>query len=319
MSTRVPASASEVQKFFDDLKEKLPLIAAAFNTLISKVKELKTEALDKLKEISASNEVKQVSEVKSSYQHLSETIDTVQTYLDKINGLYEKIKKQAPAAIEDIDNRKFKSTEQLVNDINQIAQDCKLQYTILLERCKEFITSCDKAETVCKGLQEGAESKQYTTKVAGGVTTAAVAAGGITASVLVGIFTFGVGFAVGLPVAIGATVATTTVAGVATAVLASQYGKAAESFRTLSCNFQKLQEDINMVQEEINGINLTINELAPIEICSLTTSECKALAKTMKNVLEESKRIYLNVTSGGLRTVTDFKTTFRRKVKESFL
>ena len=314
-------SITVIQQFFTDLHQKLPVISAAFSDSVFEVLELVKEATNDLTEISKCDEVRRVNEVKVSYQHLKYTIEAVYTYLDKVDDLYWKLQGKISAVILDVEQEGFKSVVKLIVEINKTIQDCKVQCAILHDRCKEFASSCGRAERECRRLAREAEDNRTTTQVVGGVTTAVVGAGGIAASVLVGVFTFGVGFAVGLPIAIGATVATTTAGAVTTAVLASQYGEAAEAFKKLGRRFQSLQRNINTTQDTIDkimrlpGINVEFTE--HIKITITTKAESLSLLRTLRITLSESIRLYAK-TSIGRSTTKEYKESFHGKYDKTF-
>ena len=285
-------SITKIQQFFTDIHGKLPGIANGFSNSASEVQELANEAEYGLNEIQEWDEVRQVHEVKISHQHLDYTIEAVDTYLDKVDRLFWNLQNKTSGVIQDVERGDFKSAEQLVRDINKTIQDCKRQYAILLERCREFATSCDRAERECRRLEDEAEENQMIARGVGGAATVGVAAAGTTASVLVGVFTFGIGLAIGLPLTIAATATATATAGATTIYLSHKYGKAAESFGKLGRRFQRLRSNIDTTQDRINGImslpgiNFELNE--QITITMTTSTERIGLVTILRTTLDES-------------------------------
>ena len=314
-------SVTLIEQFFTDLHSKLPGIANVFNDSVFEVKQLVQEAEYELDEISKSNEVKRVNEVKISFKHLKYTTEAIYTYLDKVDDLFWKIKNKAPTVIQDAEEGNVKSVVQLIVEINQTIQDCKEKCALLLERCREFATSCDRAERECRRLENEAEGKQKIARRVGGAATAGVAAAGTTASVLVGVFTFGVGFAVGLPLTIAATAATTTAAGATTLILSHKYGKAADAFGKLGRRFKRLRSNIDTTQERIDeimsipGINLEFNEQITITI---TTSTARiSLIRILRTTLDESTALY-NKTSSGRNITAQCKESLSVKYESIY-
>uniref|UniRef100_A0A1X7TUY5 Uncharacterized protein n=1 Tax=Amphimedon queenslandica TaxID=400682 RepID=A0A1X7TUY5_AMPQE len=269
------AEASDIQNLernFEKLNDNLPEIAKAFSKSVSEVKELVNEATTELQEIRESHEVKKIPEVKISYQHLKNVSTSVTKYLEKVSELYQALQNKTPGVIQGIKNKDFEESAELF---------------IVVTVLKESVT----------GLQEK-KKKQTRARVAGGATTVgatvAVGAGGITASIVAGILTGGIGFAVVLPIAIGATAATTVAAGATTAVVSHKYGKAAESFRKLGRRFRCLHKDISTVQDKINAIDLSMNidkykaikRTITAKIKSMTAAERNKLTETLKKTKE---------------------------------
>uniref|UniRef100_A0A1X7TT01 Caspase family p20 domain-containing protein n=1 Tax=Amphimedon queenslandica TaxID=400682 RepID=A0A1X7TT01_AMPQE len=312
---------TKIQEFFTDLYTKLPSIANAFGDSASEVKALVKEAKDELDEIRECDEVKQVHEVKVSYEHLNSTMEAVYTYLDKVDDLFWNLKNKTAAVIQDVEKDDFKSVVQLIVEINKTIQDCKEQCALVLERCQEFATSCDRAERECRRLEKEAEKKQLTAQVVGGATTAGVAAGGIAASVLVGIFTVGIGTAIGVPLTLAATAATTGAAAATTIYLSHKYGKAAESFGKISRRFKRLRRNIDTTQDRVTGItslpgiNVVLNE--NVKITCATRAQCSSLTETLKTTQDESTTLYRE-TSSGRSIAANSKDSLRDKYQSVY-
>ncbi|XP_019851642.1 PREDICTED: uncharacterized protein LOC109581723 [Amphimedon queenslandica] len=314
-------SVTQIEEFFTDLHSKLPGIANAFGNSASEVKALVQEAKDELDEIRKCNEVRRVHEVKVSYQHLNSTMEAVHTYLDKVDDLFWKIDNKTATVIQDVEEEDFKSVAQLIVEINETIQDCKEQCAVLLERCREFATSCDRAERECRRLENEAEEKQLRARVAGGAATAGVAAAGIAASVLIGVFTAGIGTAIGVPLTVAATAATTTAAGATTIILSHKFGKAAESFGKISRRFQRLRSNINTTQDRVNrimslpGVNFEFNEQISVTISAY--GEHFGLVRALRTTQDESTALY-HQTSNGLSITANSKDSLREKYQSIY-
>uniref|UniRef100_A0A1X7TUL1 Death domain-containing protein n=1 Tax=Amphimedon queenslandica TaxID=400682 RepID=A0A1X7TUL1_AMPQE len=155
------AHGDAIQRFFAILNRNLLRIAVAFDTSVTETKGLMTEALDGLKEIREHKEVRDVHQVKESYQSLKDSMEEVHTYLDKVNGLYQTLKDQPQEeVVKDIESRETESTEQLTDKINEILQDSSVQYTTLQECFEKFSTNCNEAQSELRRLKEETESER---------------------------------------------------------------------------------------------------------------------------------------------------------------
>ncbi|XP_019857549.1 PREDICTED: uncharacterized protein LOC109585848 [Amphimedon queenslandica] len=303
------AQADDIQRFFATLNQNLPRIAMAFDSSVTETEGLVTEATGGLKEIREHKKVREVHKVKESYESLKNAMEAVHAYLDKVNGLYQTLKDQPQEVVKDIESRDMESTEQLTDKINKILQDSTVQYAVLLECFKEFATNCNDAQHELTRLKEEAELSQRRAAYAAGGT----AVGGVAASVLVGIFTAGIGAAVGIPLALslGGTAAATTLL----LVLAIAFGNTAERFGKMNERIERLKQfkEIQNMIDELNG--LTTENIAKVR--RMTLSQRIDFAMKMKSTLEQSMELF-NKTSFGLKTAEQIKIDFTNKVEEAF-
>ena len=306
----------DVQRFLDDLHTKLPGIAMAFKNSAFEVKGVTRLAKTDLEELCEKDEIKKLTEVKNSYEYLCYTIDAAYEYLDKVDDLFWKLSNKTGDVIKDLENGKSNSIIQLYVSVKTTINDCQVKYALFLERSREFVRSCDRAERECNRLQEEAETKKTVAKAVGGTGAAAVAVGGTVASVLVGVFTFGVGFAVGLPLTVAGTVAATGAATGATVLVAYHYGKAAESFREISRKFKSLQHDMSTVEDKITSIHQFATNQSEIKVMSYT--ERIAITRFVKVIVEQSK-VFYRETTDGLKQVSEAKISYSRQVRQTFV
>ncbi|XP_019857556.1 PREDICTED: uncharacterized protein LOC109585852 [Amphimedon queenslandica] len=292
--------AFKVKNFFEDITEKLPNIAKAFNNSVTDTKELVSEATEGLKVIRKHKKVREVYQVKESYRSLSKATEAVHTYLDKVNGLYQLLSEQTPDVMEDIESGELKSTEKFAAEIEEILKNSSYDYEILRDCFKEFATNCDNAQIELTRLKKQAQFIQATAAAGG------LAAGGIAASLLVGVFTAGIGAAVGVPLTLAATAGTAT--GVA---IALKFHITAATFRKMNERLEKLRQ-IERMQYLLNEIHLTNKQIK-----KMTPDECKNLAETMRSILKESIRLY-NEISRGLEIAEGIKVAFSSEVDSTF-
>lgn len=303
LGTEVP---HEVQDYFTRLNETLPLMATAVNKLVSDTKGLVDEATSGLEEICKHSEVKEVYQVKESYRSLSNTVEAVHTFLDKVNELYRLLSEQIPGVIEDIESGRMRSSEQLAAEIERILQDITHHYEILDDCFKDFTTNCNNAQQKLRSLKEEAKTKQKEAALAVG----GLAATGAAASVIVGLFTFGIGAAIGTAVtASAATAATAALAVVKT--IAASIDNTIESFCKMGGRLGNLQ--FKLIQDMVKNVHPATNE----KVKRMTLAERTDLAVKMRSSLEESKRLY-SETSSGVKVAEEIKRAFADKVHNVF-
>lgn len=281
----------------------------AFDSSVTETEGLVTEAKDGLKEIREHKEVRDICEVQESYQSLKEAMEEVHTYLEKVNGLYETLKDQPQEeVVEDIQSREMESTEQLTDKINKILEDSTAQYAILAACFDKFSTNCNDAQSELKTCKENAESRQRTAAIAAGGT----AAGGVAASVIVGLFTAGIGAAIGIPLALGGTAVATTVL----IVLAIAFGNTAETFGRMYERIERLKQ-FEEIQNMIDELNDLIKKEDIAKVKRMTLAERTDFATKMKSTLGQSMDLF-NKTSFGLKTAEQIKIGFANEVDEAF-
>ena len=310
---RIPEK--DIQKLVGNLCTELPHIVTAFENSVSELKDVIRCAKTDLEEICQKDEIKKITEVKYSYKQLVKTIDAAYEYFDKVDDLFWKLERKTSNVIKDLKNHEDDSFKGLIEDVYITIQECKKKYTIFLECSGEFVRSCNRAEAECKRLEEEAEHKKTVAKAVGGTGAAAVAVGGTVASVLVGVFTFGVGFAVGLPLTIAGTVAATGAATGATALVAHYYGKAAESFREMGRRFKSLQNNMDIIEERITSTHEFVTEIK--KMTKISTGKI-VIIRELSVVAEQSAKFYRKTTQG-LECTAEFKSSYYHKVEQTFV
>ena len=119
-----------------------------------------------------------------------------------------------------------------------------IKYESFRADCRTAIKECNAAADRCCRLQAEARTRRNATRVIGGVATTAITVGGTAASILAGVFTLGIGTAIGLPL----TAAASATAGAVTHVVEKEFAGAEGVFREYSHNFSSLTSlaiDIN--------------------------------------------------------------------------
>lgn len=229
--------------YFVSLKMQMPLISENIDSIGAEVDQLK-KTMDDLGNI---EELKDI--IARAYESMKESNRAFQEYLNKVHETYGELSVECRAAVT---NGSTQTIDQLIAKMKENIVASEQKYDKFSESNAAFVNNCRLAAEECQKLAEEQKTKQRITQVAGGLGTAAVGAAGITTTILVGVFTFGVGFAVGFPLTLAATAATASAAGITTAVVAQQFGKGAELFKEASVKAGRLKQHTSLIQENLN-------------------------------------------------------------------
>lgn len=220
----------------------MSLISGNIDSIGTEVDQLK-KAMDELGNI---EELKDT--VARAYESMKESNHAFQEYLDKVNETFGELSVECRAAVP---NSSTQTIDQLIAKMKENIVASEQKYDKFSESNAAFINNCMLAAEECQKFAEEQKTKQTITRVAGGLGTAAVGAAGITTTILVGVFTFGVGFAVGFPLTLAATAAAASAAGITTAAVAHYFGKGAELFKEASVKAGCLQKHASLIQENL--------------------------------------------------------------------
>lgn len=231
-----------MSEYFVSLKMQMPLISGNIDSIGAEVDQLK-RTMDELGNI---KELKKV--VAGAYESMKESNRAFQEYLNKVHETFGELSVECRAVV----------TNGSTGDINKLIAKMKKnivaseqKYDTFSKYNAAFVNSCMLAAEECRKLAEEQQTKQTVTRVAGGAATVAVAAAGTTASALVGVFTFGLGFLVAFPLTVAAAGATASAAGITTAVVAHYFGKGAELFKEASDKAGRLKQHASLIQENL--------------------------------------------------------------------
>ena len=186
----------------------------------------------------------------------------------------EKIKEQSISS----DNRPLKEyIEQLMTHFSRIEGS----YVKFTKSCNEAEKSCAEGIKKCRKAMSKSRGKKIATRAVGGTVAAgavaATAGAGVAFSVVAGLFTFGVGTAVGLAITgavtagVGAAGATGAVAvGVGTHLLAERFLHSENLFKELGDQFGKIKKGVSDspikdMCSKVKEVNLLRDNLKDIE------------------------------------------------------
>ena len=120
--------------------------------------------------------------------------------------------------------------------MDKYLQQIGIKYESFRTDCKTAMEECGEAAERCYKLQAKANTRKKASRVIGGTATTAAIVGGTVASIAAGIFTFGIGTAIGLPL----TAAVSGTVGTVTHIVAKDYAKMEDVFRSYSTKFNSL-------------------------------------------------------------------------------
>lgn len=264
-------------EFYDSFTE-------AFESHMTKAEEIKSSMEDtksKMRETCEEDNIRKLSDVLEAKRWL-ESLDTATSqYIDKVNEVIARLGRDKDRVIKDIRKKHLASFQSLTGDLKRGLEECERIYQIIREHIRSFTKSCSRAEATCQRLADEAETKKTATRIAGGATTGAVATGGILASIFVGVFTAGIGTAIGVPLTIAATAATATAAGATTVLVSHHFSKAAGNFRRMRSKFEYLNKDITKVD------NCLLQSRDKISIVLVSVAQQEKLANCLEEAAEK--------------------------------
>ena len=168
--------------------------------------------------------------------------------------------------------------KEYLDQLQSCAATAELFYLEYKEACQNANRACLTAAEHCKHKAREANTKKKTTQavggtasagaIAGGVATGAAIGTGIGLSLLAGVFTMGVGTAIGLGItgataAIGGT-AIGTRAAIATHVIASDFEKTRQQFLKLGANFDEMLKISSETSQKVGVIRGKVEGLVAI-------------------------------------------------------
>ena len=176
----------------------------------------------------------QIYDVKDSIKSVA---DSAEVFVDSVDDLYYYCMTTNFSEIKE-DSAKGKM-EPLLNFIvlmDKYLQQIGIKYQSFRTDCRTAMRECGAAAERCCRLQAEANTKKNVSRVIGGTATTATIVGGTIASVVAGVFTLGIGTAIGLPI----TAAAATTVGTVTHLVAEDYAKMEDVFRSYSTKFSSL-------------------------------------------------------------------------------
>jgi predicted transcriptional regulator len=178
-----------------------------------------------------------------------------------------------------------------INQVLRYIQQTQVHYETLSAAWEELMSHLNTTISHCASKKREAKTLQTTARVVGGATTVAglgAVGAGVTLSVIVGVFTFGIGTIVGLSVTAGVAVvggvATAATSGATTTYLAEVYfKKALKTFESIYKDLKELQaearklefytselnESMKIISDDTTNVNKSVSEAEYKLICEV--------------------------------------------------
>lgn len=198
-------------------------------------------------------------------ESFKEVADAGHKYLDSIDDFFYYGKNtDFESIIRDIRDSDGKSLNQFLHKMDTWLNNIGIAYEDYIEKCDNAFRQCTECAESCAYHQAKARSNKNKARVVGGTASALAFAGGITgvaASVFAGIFTLGLGTAIGLSIT-AAGVGTTVGVGAAvvTGITAHEFGNAEASFRSMGSDFRELARQAFELKHQFDDIKEVVNE-----------------------------------------------------------
>ena len=315
--------AATVVKVVSDGVEDVVSIVQNGSKLVTAVEEFCSNlstAVDKalaiLQEVQ-NEEIKKVYEVKTALHDLIEVVEAAYAFLDKVDDVFYFCQSPSMTAAREGLSREPPDLKRL-NDLMGLLGKCLKaavdKHKAFLDICRKAIKSCDAAAAICARKAKECQNKKTKAKVVGGTTAGALmvagggaVGGGVAASVVAGVFTFGIGTVVGLGLTAAAGFglgAASAAAGVGTAVathyIASKYAESEASFRSIRWHFDSILgfaydvkegvAQVYTVQQNISG------QIDNVKYCIDNNTNVGLIADAVKH-LNEASEVSYNTTS----------------------
>ena len=211
--------------------------------------------------------------LKSEFQ---QTNYRANVFVESVNNVFRYCSQQCEmsAIITEVKEGDFDGLKDFLEKLGSLLSACEENYQLFEEDLKEFYKNANTAAAMCDRLSREADFKKRVTQAGGGTVAAGllatgvgagVGAAGVTASVIAGLFTFGIGTAVGLAVTGAAVAGTTAAAGataaVVTAKTADHYDKLAQGFKRSAEAVAKIQTHASALSNHITTLKDNVDEI----------------------------------------------------------
>ena len=275
------ANMDEVNRFIKDLptliKQLETLIKAAI-PLVKALKEgcssLKKVLIDDIEDLYKKNEDLQIkASLKSEFQQMNYQADV---FVASVNKVFRYCSQQSEmsAMIKKVNEGDFDCLKDFLKELGRLLAACEKKYQLFEKELKEIHEKANTTAAMFDKLSSEADLKKKVVKVGGGALatgflatgiTAAVGAVGVTASTIAGLFSFGIGTAIGLVITSAAVAGVGGVAGAGTAVItvfaAHHYDKLARGFSQSAEAVEEMQKNAAVLSDRITTLKANVNEI----------------------------------------------------------
>ena len=237
----------------------------AIETLSQKMTRCVDNAIAKVDEIQHSK-VKQASRVRPCFQQFRIAVENASSFVERFHDFtfYCSREDRMTKVLTAVRGYDFEPLEELIDQLQRcLAQAVQFYWEFEEAYNNSSKNSSDKAAE-CKHQAIKARNKKRATRAIGGAAAAGALGGGIALSVVVGVFTFGIGTAVGLGVTAGALGAGGVATSVVTGVIAKDFNDAEKAFRELSRIFDSLAGGAYNLYDNVLRLHTILEGIATV-------------------------------------------------------
>ena len=265
---------------------------------IQQVAELKTEVSNLVIDDSTLKDIEELGSKDVTIRHYASDLEVEfimaaslgNAFISRVEDVVKHCSEDEIETIKgEVKKYKFNCVANFLMGLKAKMADCEETYQTFNKHCVNIQRDATTIAVECNRQAELADCRRTRTQAGGGAAAATllaagvggglVAGAGVAASVVAGVFTFGVGTAVGLTITgIAATGTGIAIAGgagaagvataVATGVIASKYHKVAKALRQIKQAFDKLHHAVcsllkilNQLKVEVDGLDYTVKYL----------------------------------------------------------
>ena len=253
---------------------------------------------------------RKVGGVSEAKELINDTLKAAYKFVDTVDDLFYYGSKSDFKSMKD-DIRKGDTVKlfQFIAKVDEWIKNIAIAYTDFMTKCTNADEKCTECAESCSKSQAEAKAKKRKAAAIGGIVTLVTLGGGVAASVVAGVLTFGIGGIVGLSLTAAGLGATSLSTGTATLVVAYNYEKVEGCFKSLSCCFRDLAKQGSHIKHYFDDMHNTLKryENNHTFLDKFKTSEdadtlCQALEK-----LQEILKITRLETDKARKTLADWE------------
>jgi len=236
---------------------------------------------------------RKVSNVSYCKQDVKRAANSAYVFVDSVDDIYYYGQKtdEIKRIQSKLRNGNSVPLESYISEMEERFANVGRKYQQFIEHCQKAQNSARRTADECRELQNSANLKKNATRAVGGTATAGIAVGGTIASIVAGVFTLGIGTAIGIPL----TVAATGVSAAATHFIAEEFADAERKFRSTSERFERLSSRAFSLHDAVNNLYVTVEHCESnysVFKRRYTQSDINSLIRLLNDMLDLCKEMY---------------------------
>ena len=261
-----------------------------FETKVTELLDQVSQKVDRLRYSKANHTVV----LRKIYRDLSSTDATAQLYTKVVedvcwHGTRKKRIKQIKEGLKS-DKKNLDPLNDYIDQITRCLSRTSEFYECFDKCCKDLIKAASKEARKCSEDAISAKKWKKGTKVAGGIASATAIGTGVAASIVAGVFTFGIGTVIGLGVtAVGATTAGVGGA-VATVKAAKSYQELEDLLLEMEKYFVQVEDNASKAKKLLENVNTA--EIMHIRVLLSDVVNSKEHHMTILSVVDSLELLY---------------------------